>query len=255
MPDELTDTFQTSLSKSSPAFNAAQFERQFLQLAAWYEGAIEEGIRILLEAKQTLEHDPDHPHTVIRSLSSRLKTPESIYRKMVRFHFPLTLESMQENLQDIAGIRIVCSYIYDIYALRRWLLKQDGLELVIAKDYISNPKPSGYRSLHLIFKVSVQIEDEKRMIPIEMQIRTTAMDSWASLEHQLRYKGSLIEDSDIHQELRDCASLLYESDLRMQKIFVRLSWQDQTESVPENPSDALPDQEEAMTSESSREKN
>ncbi len=219
-------TDETSQQKAADSFEeAARLEQEFLNLADWYEAAIEEGISVLLEAKRVLEKDSAHSHTMIRSLSSRLKTPKSIIGKMKRFNFPLTFESMQENLQDIAGIRIVCSYIYDIYALRRWLLSQTDFELIVAKDYISSPKPSGYRSLHLIFNVPVVRNNEKRMIPMEIQIRTTAMDSWASLEHQLRYKAGKISDKDIHKELRECADLLYETDQRMQKIFLKLSFE------------------------------
>ena len=220
---------------SKSGYEEKQLEQEFLRIASWYEGAMEEGISILLEAKHSLENASGYPHTMIRSLSSRLKTPKSIIEKMKRFNFELTFESMQNNLQDIAGLRIVCSYIYDIYALRRWLLSKTNLSLIVAKDYISSPKPSGYRSLHLIFNVPVTRGDETKLIPLEMQIRTTAMDSWASLEHQLRYKANLIRDDQIHQELKECASLLYQSDLRMQKIFVKLFLQEDDEESQSNP--------------------
>lgn len=197
---------------------------EYYEETLWYEGAIEEAISLLLEAKRVLEKEEAHSHTMIRSISSRVKSPQSIQEKMKRFGYPLEIEWMEDNLMDIAGIRIVCSYIYDIYALRRWLTKQEDLELVVAKDYISNPKPSGYRSLHMIFRIPVERNGISRMIPCEMQIRTMAMDSWASLEHQLRYKKDAIRSSEIHQELHDCAEKLYDTDLRMQKIFLQLSW-------------------------------
>lgn len=209
---------------SIPYIRTARDEADFYQMMDAYEKAIEEAIGVLLEAKRTLEKSDDHSHTMIRSLTSRLKSPKSIALKLDRFHFEQSLDSIYRNLTDIAGIRIVCSYIYDIYALRRWLMKQSGFSLVIAKDYISNPKPSGYRSLHMIFNVPVSTGNRKLVLPVEMQIRTTAMDSWASLEHQLRYKKDAISESSIHSELKECAEMLFESDLRMQKIFVRLSW-------------------------------
>src|SRR5699024_10974856 len=113
---------------------------------------------------------------------------ESIVEKLERDDFPLTLESMEENLNDVAGVRVICSFVEDVYMVADTLLRQDDIQLLIKKDYIENPKPNGYRSLHLIVTVPIFLANEKRRMKVEIQLRTIAMDSWASLEHQLRYK-------------------------------------------------------------------
>ena len=122
----------------------------------------------------------------ISSIRTRLKNPLSIHEKMVRHGWPMNTESIETNLHDIAGIRVICSFVEDVYMLADALLKQDDITLIEQKDYIAHPKPNGYRSLHLIVEVPIFLEHEKRMMKAEIQLRTIAMDSWASLEHQLR---------------------------------------------------------------------
>ena len=124
----------------------------------------------------------------IETIKTRLKSMESIAGKMRKKELPLTLASLEEHLFDIAGIRVICSFPEDIYLLADCLLKQDDIRLIQKKDYIRNPKPSGYRSLHLIVEVPIFLEKEKRLMKVEVQLRTIAMDFWASLEHKLRYK-------------------------------------------------------------------
>ena len=120
--------------------------------------------------------------------SSRLKSPESIMKKVQKKGLKMTTDDIEKNITDIAGIRVICSFKEDIYKLAKCLLQQDDITLIEKKDYIKNPKESGYRSLHLIVEVPIFLEDEKRAMKVEVQFRTIAMDFWASLEHKMRYK-------------------------------------------------------------------
>ena len=145
---------------------------------------------------------------------------ESILKKMKKKNLPITLEALEENLWDIAGVRVVCSFIDDIYYIADCFLKQDDITLIERKDYLQNPKPSGYRSLHLIVEIPIFLHNEKRMMKAEVQMRTIAMDFWASLEHKIRYKKE-IDDEElerISKELYECARLSNELDLRMQAV-------------------------------------
>ncbi len=166
------------------------------------------------EFKTTHEHNPIH------SMMSRIKSPKSIVEKLNRKGYDLSVNSARENLDDIAGIRIICPYIEDIYTVKNLLKAQDDIELIRVTDYIKNPKPNGYRSLHLILKVPVFFSDHKEMIKVEVQIRTIAMDFWASLEHQLRYKAIDPENipASVAAELKECADTIAQTDVRMQDI-------------------------------------
>ncbi len=161
-----------------------------------------------------------HERNPIESITSRLKSPESIKEKLERRGHPLTLKSIEENLFDIAGVRVICSFIDDIYLLADCLLKQDDITLIEMKDYIKNPKANGYRSLHLIIEVPIFLQNEKRNVKVEVQLRTIAMEFWAKLEHRLRYKKQLDEKtlSYTSDELLECAKLSYELDTRMQNV-------------------------------------
>ena len=129
----------------------------------------------------------------IESIKTRIKSMDSLIRKVRDKNIPLTLDAIEENIYDIAGVRVVCSFIDDIYTLADSLLSQDDIKLIRRKDYIQNPKPGGYRSLHLIVEVPIFLQDEKRPMKVEVQLRTIAMDFWASLEHKLRYKKNIPE--------------------------------------------------------------
>ncbi|MGN0262034.1 MAG: GTP pyrophosphokinase family protein, partial [Eggerthellaceae bacterium] len=131
----------------------------------------------------------------IESIRTRLKSPESLAGKLQRKNIPPTFEAIEENIYDIAGIRVVCSFIEDIYTLADCILEQDDITLVRKKDYIANPKPNGYRGLHLIVEIPIFLSQGKRMVKVEIQLRTIAMDFWASLEHKLRYKKNLDGDT------------------------------------------------------------
>lgn len=156
----------------------------------------------------------------IEGIKSRVKSEGSLMRKVRDKDIPLTIKSVEENIWDIAGVRVICSFPEDIYMLADCLLKQDDITLIEKKDYIKNPKPSGYRSLHLIVEVPIYLENEKRNVKVEVQLRTIAMDFWASLEHKLRYKKNLPEDlqASLARELSECAEASSMLDLKMQNI-------------------------------------
>ena len=156
----------------------------------------------------------------IENITSRVKGYDSIIRKVIKKNIPRDLHSIEENIHDIAGVRVVCSFVEDIYRLANCLLQQDDITLISKKDYIKNPKPSGYRSLHLIISVPIYLENEKKDVKVEVQLRTIAMDFWASLEHKLKYKKNLPEEKKdmLSQELIDCANASAELDRRMQNV-------------------------------------
>lgn len=154
----------------------------------------------------------------IHLIKTRIKTPGSIVKKLQRRGLELSVDSAMENLTDIAGIRVICPYIDDIYLISNMLTIQDDIELIRTNDYIKNPKPNGYRSLHLIISVPVFLSNIKKLVKAEVQIRTIAMDFWASLEHDIAYKLPADKTEIIRDELRDCASVIHETDLRMQRL-------------------------------------
>ena len=156
----------------------------------------------------------------IESIKTRLKSLPSISDKLQRLGKPLTPESIEENLADVAGIRVICSFIEDVYMLADCLLAQDDVTLIARKDYIKNPKPNGYRSLHLIIEIPIFLSNEKRIIKAEVQLRTIAMETWANLEHGICYKKDLTEDvlSMISEKLFECAEISNRLDVMMQEI-------------------------------------
>ncbi len=154
----------------------------------------------------------------IEFIKSRIKKPESIAAKLKKEGYEVSVESAMEHLNDIAGIRIVCSFIDDIYALAKMIAKQDDITVIAVKDYINNPKENGYRSYHMIVEIPVFFSDKKQNLRVEIQIRTIAMDFWASLEHQLKYKKNIEEEEKIISELKECATLISYTDIKMQEI-------------------------------------
>ncbi len=161
-----------------------------------------------------------HERNPIDTIKSRLKSPESILEKLNRRGYPKTLSSVESNLTDIAGVRVICSFKDDIYMLADCLLKQDDVKLITAKDYIKNPKPNGYRSLHLIVETPIYLQDGKRQMKAEVQLRTIAMEFWANLEHKLRYKKSLPPElaAATAKRLYDCAERSALLDDEMQRV-------------------------------------
>ena len=154
----------------------------------------------------------------IETIKSRLKKPRSIGEKLERLGIDVTVKNIEECLNDVAGIRVICSFPEDVYMLADALLKQDDIRLIAKKDYIENPKPNGYRSLHLIIGIPIFLAKEKREMKVEIQLRTIAMDFWASLEHRLRYKKDGKFTEDMSKELLECARMSAELDQRMQNL-------------------------------------
>lgn len=195
----------------------------FQRLMAYYKCAImevETKFKVLNE-----QFSVSYDRNPIETIKSRLKTPDGIFEKLKRRNYPISLESIEKNIHDVAGVRIICSFPEDIYTLADCLLKQDDIKLIEKKDYLQNPKPTGYRSLHLIVSVPIFLENEKREMKVEVQLRTIAMDFWASLDHKLRYKKSIPakEADELAKELLDCANTSAKMDLKMQEIRKRIS--------------------------------
>ncbi len=166
-----------------------------------------------------------HDSSPIETIKTRLKTLESILKKINRYNCILSIDSIEKNISDIAGIRIICSFPEDIYYLADCFIRQDDVTLLDKRDYIKNPKPGGYRSLHLIVTVPIYLEQEKRDMKVEVQLRTIAMDFWASLEHKLRYKKNMPQElaDRLGEELLTCANQSADLDMRMQNIRRQLS--------------------------------
>lgn len=168
----------------------------------------------------------------IHHIETRLKKPRSVFEKLIRYEKPLTLESMEENVLDIAGLRVIASYIDDVYALVKVLSMQDDLEIIKVKDYIANPKPNGYRSLHIIVKIPIYFLDRKQYAPVEIQFRTIAMDFWASLEHTLKYKKNReLEGIDMYDELKNCSDIIKDVEHRMQILMHAVQTNDVEEAA------------------------
>ena len=164
-------------------------------------------------------------HNPIEFIKSRVKSLDSIIRKLEKLQLPITIESVEENLRDVAGVRVVCSFVDDIYAIAENFLAQEDVTLIQRKDYIQNPKPSGYRSLHLLIKTPVYTENGKKDMFVEVQMRTIAMDFWSSLEHKLRYKKNLNPQiaGQLARELEACAAESAKLDEKMLSIRNRIA--------------------------------
>lgn len=195
--------------------------QKYKRLMAYYRCAmmeVETKFNVLNE-EFSLRYD----RNPINGIKSRLKRLDSIQEKLHRKQLPFDMQTIETHIHDVAGVRVVCAFVEDVYLLAEALLKQDDVMLIEKKDYIANPKPNGYRSLHLIVTVPIFLEHEKRVMQVEIQLRTIAMDFWASLEHQLRYKKDFVFTEEMAQELRDCAQLSAQVDLRMNSLRERLA--------------------------------
>ncbi len=193
-----------------------EYMQRFMKLMAYYRCAmmeIETKLNVLNE-EFSLRYD----RNPINSIKTRLKSFNSMRNKLEKKQLPLSVKTIEENLHDVAGVRVICSFTEDVYTITNALLKQDDITLVEMKDYIKNPKPNGYRSLHLIVTVPIFLAKEKRPMKVEIQLRTIAMDSWASLEHQLCYKKDYEFDDNMAEELKKCAELSSELDARMDRL-------------------------------------
>ncbi len=193
---------------------------QFRQLMTIYKCGIRE-VQTKLEILND-EFNVKQNRNPIELIKSRMKQPDSIFNKLARKGCDISLNSITRNINDVAGVRVICSFIDDIYFVADTLLKQEDIVLITMKDYIREPKSNGYRSLHLVIEVPVYFSDRKQMVRVEVQIRTIAMDFWASLEHEIHYKkGPPLADS-IALELKECADVIAQTDARMQEIHNRL---------------------------------
>lgn len=168
----------------------------------------------VLNQEYSLQYDKNP----IEGIKTRIKSYDSLLKKIRRKDIPLTLTAIEENIQDIAGVRVICSFPDDIYELAESFLKQDDITLIEKKDYIKNPKPSGYRSLHLIVKVPIFLQNTKKLVTVEVQLRTIAMDFWASLEHKIYYKFEGNAPDYISRDLRECAKMVSELDEKMLQL-------------------------------------
>ena len=216
--EHLKDHFFNELTKEEHLEKIKEGTLSYNRLMTYYRCAImevETKFKVLNE-QFSLRYD-ENP---IETIKSRLKSPDSIMKKMRKKNIPMTTEGIEENIFDIAGIRIICSFKEDIYKMADLLLQQDDITLIEKKDYIKHPKESGYRSLHLIVEVPIFLENEKRAMKVEVQLRTIAMDFWASLEHKLRYKKDLDEDilEKLSKELTECALKCADLDQKMENI-------------------------------------
>lgn len=208
-----------------------QNKKPFDLLMSYYECAIME-----IETKfRVLNHELslEYDNNPIESIKTRVKSYDSILKKIRRKNIPLNLQAIEENLKDIAGVRVICSFPDDIYKLAESFLKPDDITLIERKDYIKNPKPSGYRSLHLIVQVPIFLQNEKKMVNVEVQFRTIAMDFWASLDHKMRYKKELSDEEVeiLQEELYDCAEQSAALDERMQRIRDRITQKREKEAI------------------------
>ena len=213
--------------EQQPRVNREPFEdtlesmrKEYAQIQGVYAAAIREINARLQTLNQ--EFSFQHRHNPIHHLESRVKTLPSIIKKLKTTGFPVSISSAKKNLHDIAGVRVVCRYVADIYRIADLLLAQDDISLILEKNYIKNPKPNGYRSLHIVVDVPVYLSQGKLYIPVEIQIRTVAMDFWATLEHGIRYKATEEVPQSIIDELRECADVITETDYKMQDIFQAL---------------------------------
>lgn len=210
------DTKKKNLLNQGITEELLKTARPFMEMMKKYECAlmeVETKLRVL-NAEFSLAHN----RNPFESIKTRLKSPDSILGKLQRKGLDVTIENMENELFDIAGIRVICSFPEDIYTLAELLTRQDDIILVEAKDYIANPKPNGYRSLHLILDIPIFLSTGKKHMKVEVQFRTIAMDFWASLEHKLKYKKDIPNAEYIADELKKCADVISEMDLRMQDI-------------------------------------
>ena len=212
------------------AMNLLDGVLDYKDLMMGYACAIKE-INTKFEVLDT-EFEVRYKRNPISSIETRLKSQTSILEKMARLGIAPSRENIENNLNDIAGIRVICSYIDDIYFLADALTKQDDIKLIKRKDYISNPKPNGYRSLHLIVSVPIFFAESSKEVKAEVQIRTIAMDFWASLEHQIKYKKNVKNADKVIARLKECADEIAHVDETMQQIRMEM------DKIQENSTDA-----------------
>lgn len=204
-----------------------QMQAERLSKAKPFNNLMMEYRSVIMEVETKLKvlnalFSEEYKRNPFESIKSRLKSPESIYKKLEKKGYAFNVENIERYVADVAGIRVICSFPDDIYRLADLLTRQDDVILLNRKDYIEEPKPNGYRSLHLILSVPIFLADEKKYMKVEVQFRTIAMDFWASLEHKLKYKRDIDNTDEIEAQLKACADSIEELDYRMQEIRDRI---------------------------------
>ncbi len=179
------------------------------------------------------EFSQQHNRNPFETIKSRIKSPMSIFEKLNRKGIEITVYNMEHYLNDIAGIRVICSFPEDIYTVAQLLGEQDDIRVLEIRDYIKNPKPNGYRSLHQIIEIPIFLSTGKKYMRVEVQYRTIAMDFWASLDHKMKYKKHIENVDYITEELRKCAEIINETDFRMQSIRQMIDAQNQSDTEEE----------------------
>ena len=212
----MNETYTVTSEKVEELAKTISRRDDFVRLMTYYRCAIMEIQTKLnvLNAEFSLQYD----RNPFESIESRLKKPESIVEKMLRRGIPLTVEDMELEMTDIAGIRVICSFQEDLYSLAALLVEQDDVLLISRKDYIKNPKPNGYRSLHLLIDIPIFLSQGKRHMRVEVQFRTIAMDFWASVDHKLKYKKTIRDSERVVGKLKICADTLAKMDEEMEEI-------------------------------------
>ena len=216
---ELKKEFTNNLGEIEYAQSSEQALEElfnFVELQHQYAAALEEiGTKLKIlddEFQVAYKHNPIH------HMEKRVKEFPSLIKKLRRKGFPLNANSAKENIQDIAGIRVICNYLEDVYTIEKLLLRQADVKLLKRKDYIENPKMNGYKSLHLVVSIPVFLAESVQMIPVEIQIRTIGMDMWASLEHKLRYKNSHVSTEQYEEKLKECSIEITNVERKMQEM-------------------------------------
>lgn len=225
--DEITEAMEKETDLPSVVNRGLQSSEDFYKMAFQfqeimmiYESAIKQ-----LETKLEIlnkEYKVTGRRNPIETIKSRIKSPDSIAKKLEKKGLSVNFKTMTENLQDIAGVRVICPYISDIYSVKDILLKQPDIKLVEQKDYIENPKQSGYRSLHLVVEIPVYLSQTEHRVKVEVQLRTIAMDFWASLEHELKYKNEQRIPDSVRRELFRVAETIAMTDREMEEIAIEL---------------------------------
>ena len=208
---------QAGKLKEVEEFNRLMMEYRFAIME------VETRLKVLNE-----EYSHKYKRNPFESIKSRLKSPESIYEKLERKGYPLSIENIREHLTDVAGLRVICSFPDDIYRLANLFTKQGDILLLRRKDYIQKPKDNGYRSLHLILSVPIFLSDEVKYVKTEIQFRTIAMDFWASLEHKMKYKKDVHNAEEIVKQLKNCADTIDMLDHQMQDIRDKIDMEKQS---------------------------
>lgn len=215
-PDSAFSNHDTDLARLLENSSTRDNLREYAVQMQRYNAGIKE-IKTKLEILDT-EFSTRYEYNPIHHVESRLKSPRSILEKLQRRNLPVSLNAIRKNIFDVAGVRVICNYIDDVYRVADLLIGQNDIKLVSRRDYIKEPKENGYRSLHLVVEVPIYLAKGPYNVTVEVQIRTIAMDFWASLEHKLRYKNDLEVSEELRRRLQICAEAIAEVDVEMQEI-------------------------------------